>query len=63
VNSTDYTRLRRTRWLSEELTTHGKDRVNKRHPELSELKDRAYHLAYIRKQRLHKKAERIRQLA
>ncbi len=62
MTATQYSQLRRKRWLSEGLTSKGTERVNKRHPELSGLKERAYHLAYIRKQRLHEKAEKIRLL-
>lgn len=33
------------------LTTEGKKRVNKRHPELAGLTGREYHTAFMRKQR------------
>lgn len=42
------------------LTFRGKKRANRQHPDLAGLKDAEYHLRYIRKQRLHERAERIR---
>jgi hypothetical protein len=51
MTASDYTKLRRKRWMDAGLTARGFKRVNKSHPELKELKGRAYHLAYIQKQR------------
>ena len=50
-SSANYTNLRRQRWLNEGLTTEGRERRNKRHPDLANLKGKAYHLEYMRKQR------------
>jgi len=51
MTASEYTNLRRKKWVESGLTTQGKDRTNKVHHDLKGLTGADYHLAYIQKQR------------